>query len=158
MPTRSWSFFSSPCIALRSFRSSAARGSSRSRTAGSLVEPHRRQGIGEPATGLLLGQALLPKPVPDVLGHREVGEQRIVLENGVDVAVVGREGSHVLAPEQDMSGIGALEPGDEAEGGGLSAAGWAQQRVEVPPANREGDVTYRGHVAEGLVQAGDDEV
>ncbi len=66
----------------------------------------------------------------DVLVDVQVREERVVLEDGVDLALVGRQGGDVLAGELDGPGGGVLQSGDHPQGGGLSAAGGAQQREE----------------------------
>ena len=47
---------------------------------------------------LVLGDLLHPEAVLDVLGHRHVREQRVVLEHRVHVALVRRQPRHVLRP------------------------------------------------------------
>jgi len=68
------------------------------------------------------------------------GEQRVVLEDGVDVALVGRQPGHVLALEFDEAGGRRLEPADHPEGRGLAAAGWPEQGEELPGLDLEIDV------------------
>ena len=49
----------------------------------------------------------------DVLDHRHVGEQRIVLEDGVHVARIGRLPGHVDAPELNGAAVGPFEARDD---------------------------------------------
>jgi hypothetical protein len=65
---------------------------------------------------------LLAQPVADVLGDVHVREQRVVLEDGVDVALVRRHAGDRLAGEQDLALGRLLEAGDHAQGRRLAAA------------------------------------
>ena len=84
-------------------------------------------------------------------GH--VREQRVVLEHGVDVAVVGRQARHVLAVEQDPAGRGQLEPGDHAQGRGLARAGRTEHREELAGPDVEVDAGDRRDIAVQLADA-----
>jgi hypothetical protein len=72
-----------------------------------------------------------PQAVGDVLEHAHVREERIRLKDHRHAALVGRHVGDVPAIEQDASGGGELEAGDQAQGGGLATAGWAEQRDEL---------------------------
>ena len=63
----------------------------------------------------------------DVLVDRQVREQGVVLEDRVDVPLVGRQPGDVLALEFDQPRGRRLEPADHPQGGGLAAAGRPQQ-------------------------------
>ncbi len=65
------------------------------------------------------------QPVADVLQHRHVREQRVVLEHGVDVAVIGRNAGDVLAVDRRRAAGRLLEAGDQAQAGGLAGAATA---------------------------------
>ena len=144
MPTSSWSAFSSICSALRSLASSAPSGSSSSRTAGSGQRPRERDALllaaGELVrAGASRSRSAGPAPAPrrparsclpcgDVLvragrtrrcRRRQVREQRVVLEHGVDVALVRRRLRHVDAVEQD------LRPRSGARSRRSSAGSWS---------------------------------
>ena len=67
----------------------------------------------------------------DVREHVEMGEERVVLEHHRHVAVVRQLVGHVLAVEQHVSVGGDLEPGDDAHGGGLAAAGRPDEHDEL---------------------------
>jgi hypothetical protein len=72
----------------------------------------------------------------DVLGDRHMREQRIGLEHGVHMAFEGRQMCHLLAFQQDAALGRHLEPGDQAQQGGLAAARRAQQGKELVPGAR----------------------
>ena len=116
MPISCWIRFSSSCICLRSFRSSAPSGSSSSRTRGwftsaraerdplllaarelprlplrEACEADELEHLGDASLELALRDALPLEPEADVVLDRHVREERIALEDGVDVALVRRE-------------------------------------------------------------------
>src|SRR5262249_4112820 len=57
-----------------------------------------------------------------------VREEAVRLEHHAHVAAVGRQARDVLAVDDDRAGVGAVEAGDEPEGGRLPAPGRAEQR------------------------------
>ena len=68
-----------------------------------------------------------------------MGKQRVVLEHGVDVALVGRHAFGGLAENLDMALVGLLEAGDEAQAGGLARARGAEHGEELALGDVEGD-------------------
>ena len=62
---------------------------------------------------LARGHALHAQAVLDVLLHRHVREERVVLEHGVDVALGGRDAGYVDAGQLDAPLVGPLEAGDQ---------------------------------------------
>src|SRR6185437_9343287 len=62
---------------------------------------------------------------------RHMRKQRIVLEHGVDVALVGRHAFGGLAENLDMTLVGLLEAGDEAQARGLARARGAEHGEEL---------------------------
>ena len=67
----------------------------------------------------------------DIFRYVQVREQRIALEYGVDLALVGRNIVQALAVEEYIAGIRLLEAADDAQCGRFAAAGRAQQRDEL---------------------------
>ena len=65
------------------------------------------------------------QPERDVLGDREVGEERVVLEDHTYVPLLGRDvqagSGDGPSADLDRSGVRCLEAGDEAQGGRLAA-------------------------------------
>jgi hypothetical protein len=86
-----------------------------------------------PALPQFVGRATLRalQAIGHVVEHRLVWEQRVVLEDHADVALVGRHGRHVVAVEEDAPAFGCVEAGDAAQQRGLAAAAGAQQREEA---------------------------
>ncbi len=60
-----------------------------------------------------------------VVGHGQVGKERVVLEHDAHAALLGRNGAarpgHDAAAEMHRPRVGRLQPGDDPERGGLSA-------------------------------------
>src|SRR5574340_573855 len=91
-----------------------------------------------------------------------MGEQGVVLEDRVDVALEGREPGDVLALELDQAAARLLEAADHTEGRGLAAAGGPQQGEELAVEDLEGDVVdghdvgseSLGHVDEADIDGG----
>ena len=77
-------------------------------------------------------------------------ERRVVLEDEADVAPLRREPGRVLAREQDLAGVGALEAGDDAQQGRLAGAARAEHGRERAVGDLERDVVEGGEGAEAL--------
>ena len=91
--------------------------------------------------------------VLDVARHRQVREQRVVLEHGVHVALERREAGDVVAVEQHPSGGRQLEARDHAQGRRLAGARRAEHREELAVADLEVDAVDRRDVTEPLLEA-----
>src|SRR5262249_16086372 len=72
-----------------------------------------------------------PQAVLDVLLDVHVREERVVLEDRVDVAVERGPGRDVLSRELDRPCVGPLEARDHAKGRRLAVTGRAEQREEL---------------------------
>ena len=174
-PTSCWMSFSSICICWRSLRSSAPSGSSSSSTRGRMTSarasatrcrcpPESCPGLRSPySPSRTISSASATRAVRsafehladhqsvgDVLGHRHVREQGVVLEDRVHVALVRRQTRDIGPAEQDPALGRLLEPGDHAQAGGLARARRTQHREELPFANLEVDPVDGDDVAEAL--------
>jgi hypothetical protein len=89
----------------------------------------------------------------DVLVDVEVREQRVRLEDRVDVAPVGRELRHVATAEVDGAAGRLLEAADHPQGRRLSAAGGPEHREELPLLDVEGEIVDRDRLPERLRDA-----
>jgi hypothetical protein len=77
--------------------------------------------------------------IADVVGDAHVGKQRVGLEHHADIAPLNRDRRHVLAVEQHApADVRCLEPGDDAQHGGLAAAGGAKQHQRLAAGDVEG--------------------
>ena len=160
---------------MRSLRSRAPSGSSRSSTVGTVHEgPGERNALllaaghlPDPAlpvaseahelerladeTGLLgLVDLPLAEAVAHVPGDVHVREQRVVLEDRVDVAAVGRHAGDRLAGEEDLALGRLLEPGDHPERRGFAAARRAEKAVKLTVLDAQVHPVDRDHLAEAL--------
>ena len=119
-----------------------------SRAAARARAPPRRGAVARLRATLALLEA-----VGHVLEHRHVREQRVVLEDGVDAAPVGRDADRVDAADQDRALGRLLEAGEQAQRGRLAAARRAEQREELAAAHGEIDAVDRRDRAEALDDA-----
>src|SRR3712207_6457512 len=115
-----------------------------------LLHPHEGECLSDPTTGLLPGRLRETQPEGDVLGDRQMGEEGVALEHGVDVAPVRGSARHVLAVEQDMAPTGTLETGDHTQRRGLAASAGAQKREELSRRDVQGYAAHGLEVPESL--------
>ncbi len=85
----------------------------------------------DPAPDLLLVDLLAAEAERDVLEDRQVREQRVALEDGVDVAAIGREAGDVAPRELDDAARRLLEAADHPQRRRLAAARRAEHREEA---------------------------
>src|SRR6185369_6729402 len=86
--------------------------------------------------------------VGDVLRHRHQREQRQVLEDERGRPLIRAEAGHVLAADPNAAFGGVEEAGDGAQDRSLAAAGWTEEREELPALDVEGCVLDRREIAE----------
>jgi hypothetical protein len=89
------------------------------------------QRVRHPPPDLAPLDLLAAKPEGHVLEDVHVGEQRVLLEDHVDVALERWDADHVAAVEEDLAAGRLLEAGDHPQGGGLAAARGAEHREEL---------------------------
>ncbi len=120
------------------------------------LEPDHLQRPPDPVGDLGFGGFPLLQPEGDVPRDREVGKERVVLEDHRHLALVGPLLVHRLAQQPNLTAVVVrlLEAGQQPEGGGLAAAGGAQQGKELAPVDVERDVVHGLHVSKGLGDAG----
>jgi hypothetical protein len=94
----------------------------------------------------------------DVLEHRHVRIERVVLEHHRDVAPVRRLVVDDLPADRDGAFVDVLQPGDGPQQRALAAARLAHQHGELAVGDLQVDAAHGVHVAEGLVQPGDAQV
>jgi hypothetical protein len=157
---------------LRSFRSSAPRGSSRRRTRGPLLHPAgelRRAAVrlgrepdplkllADPALDLVLARALPLQAEGDVLLHAQMREQRVALEHGVGGPLVGRNAQHVRVVDRQPPVGDILEAGDHPQGCRLATAARAEHGEELALGDVEVDRVDSGEIAELLRDGAEDD-
>ena len=110
------------------------------------------------AVALLLADLALLEPVRDVVEHRHVREQRVGLEDRVDVALVRGDADGGAAADLDLALGRLVEAGDHPQRRGLAAAGRAEQREELARLHLEVDVVDRDQVTVALGDPTQDDV
>ncbi len=103
---------------------------------------------------LRVGDLLSAQSERDVLVDREVRKERVILEYGVDVPLVGRQPRDVLAVELDQARGRLLEATDHPERRRLAASGRAEEAEELSVLHLEVDVIDR-HDEPALVRIDD---
>ena len=85
----------------------------------------------------------------DVAEDRQMGKQRVLLEDEVDRPEIGRDIQHRPPVDQNIALIGMLETGDESQRRGLAGSAGTEDGKElaVPDAERQGFHRRRGAVA-----------
>ena len=96
--------------------------------------------LGNALGDLGLRHLALAQPERHVVLDRHVREQRVVLEDRVDLALVRREAGHVLLAQVHGAAGRLLEPADHAQRRGLAASGGAEQRDEAAPLEGEREI------------------
>ena len=91
-----------------------------------------------------LGQLVLALPVlqgeGDVLLHRQVGVQGVVLENKTHTSVLRRQVGDIVVAEEDAAAGGLLQSGQKIQRSGFAATGGAQQADELAVGNLKGQI------------------
>ena len=117
-----------------------------------------RQAGGVSGLKVHLGLGLLQvaQSEGDVLIHRHIGPEGVVLKQEAHLPLVGRHIDPRLAvkhhgvPDGDPAAGGGLQPGDHPQGGGLSAAGGAQKGDKGVVRNDHAQVVHGVELAPAL--------
>ncbi len=179
MPSRSWIARSQRRRSLRTCASRAPNGSSSSSTFGSTASARARatrcrcppdnwSGRRPPISGSWISSSSSVtrrcrsarlgrgragphgQAERNVLRHRHVPEQGIVLEHEPDLPPVHRHVRDVLPGDHHLPGIRQFQPGDDPQQRRLAAAGRAEQRHELPVRDRQVDPDQHRARAEAL--------
>jgi hypothetical protein len=92
------------------------------------------------------------QPIGEVLAHRHMGEDRVVLEHEAHTTLAHRHARHVAPTEQDAAFARLLHPRDHVHRGGLAAAGRAEEGNKLAVRNRQVHGFQRGEGAEAFHQ------
>ena len=114
------------------------------------VESNCGERFVDPPVALDLRHPANAQPVRDVLRDAHVRKERIVLEDGVDVAVERGKAGDVPALQQNGSDARELEARDHPQHRGLAGARRSEHREELAFRDVEVDARHRGHVPELL--------
>ena len=105
----------------------------------------------------LLDSPWLRVPEADVLRHGEMGEEGSLLEDHADPPALGLDpcalANDPLAADVHRPCVRHLEPGHDAEHGGLSRPARAEQRDDFAFDKRHGCASNGAGLAEGLLDA-----
>ena len=107
------------------------------------------------AVDLGLGQLDVAQAEGQVVAHRHVRIQRVVLEHHGQLPQARRRMGDVLPADQDASGRHFLQPGDHAQQAGLAAARRAEEHDELARRHVErqvGDDLHRAIALADLLQ------
>ncbi len=104
---------------------------------GAVLEPaHAHQSQQLVGAGAAVGARHRAEPERHVVGHAEVGEERVVLKHEAQAALLGRDECAVLvrqhgATERDRPAVGLQETGEAAQRSRLSTPARAEQRHQL---------------------------
>ena len=120
-----------------------------------VVELEHLRGLGHLGLDLVLGELRLlvqAQRERDVLEHRQVRVERVVLEHHGEVAVLGRHLVDAPLADREVAVGDVLEAHDHAQQGGLAAAGGAHEDHELAVGDVQVDALHRVEaVVVGLV-------
>ena len=117
------------------------------------AETHELERLPPTPADLLSREPAHPEPEGDILEHREVRKERVVLEHERHVARVDGRFCDIDAAQADPSPVRRINPGDHAQDRGLAAAGGPEEGEELAAPDREVDAGHRAHVAKMLLEA-----
>ena len=82
-----------------------------------------------------------------VIINRHMGIQRVVLEHHGDVAILGRDVVYQFVADVQLAFGDFFQAGNHAQGGGLTAAGGADQNDKFLVFDIQAEIAYRGNAA-----------
>ena len=101
-----------------------------------------------------LGRTLAPRqhahPEGDVLEHRHVAKERVMLKDETDLALAHADRARVLAMKPHLAGVRRFQPRDYSQQRGLARARQPQQRYQLAGFDVQVDIVNRNEVAEPL--------
>ena len=113
-------------------------------------ELHQLHYVIGAADDLILRDLGHTQTVGDVLPDVQVGEQGVGLEHHGDAPLVGGDLGYVPVSDEHVAAGGILKTGDHPQGGGLAAAGGAQQGDERVIFNDQIQVVHTIELAPAL--------
>ncbi|MNW64821.1 hypothetical protein D3C74_431380 [compost metagenome] len=91
----------------------------------------------------------------NILIHRHVLEQRIVLEHKADLPLLGRKIIYRLAMKNNLAAVRRLQSCQHAQNRGFAPAAWTEQPNQMAFGNAEVDVLHRVKISEMLIESPD---
>ena len=111
-------------------------------------QSHQRKRVCHAIGDLRASSALHAQPEGDVFGNVHVRKERVVLEDGIDIAREGRGCAHDPTLDAHAAIGGVLEAGDHAKRGRLAASGRTEQGEELAGFDAQRHAIDRDHVTE----------
>ena len=111
-------------------------------------KPYETQKLVKPRCDLDTRHAGAPHAVGDVVGHRHVRKQSVILEHDVDRPRCRRHVGHVDAVDFDAAAVDTFESGQHAKKRGLAATRCTEKAEQFGPVDVERQIVDRQHVAE----------
>src|SRR5262249_34267033 len=119
------------------------------------IDAQHAGGALHPRRYLRLGRAPGPETEGDVLEHRQVGVEGVVLEDHGDVALTRAHAGDARPADLDPAGVDLLQARDAAQQRALAAARGPDQHRELALGNLEIDAAHGMHRAIALVEPRD---
>ena len=104
------------------------------------LERDEPEQLGAPAAPVRAPHAARAQRELDVVGHRHVAEQRVVLEHEADLALAGADVRHVAPVQHDAAVVDRRQARDRAQQRALAAAGRAEQHEQLAVLDLRRDV------------------
>ena len=99
--------------------------------AGEILQLHHGKHFIHALANFVPGPFLHLQAIGDVVVHRHMGKQRIVLEHGIQGAVFGGGMGNVMARQADCPGVWLLKTRHQAQQGGFAATRRPQKSDEL---------------------------
>eukprot|EP01133_Synstelium_polycarpum_P020280 gene20280-biopygen16633 len=117
------------------------------------LQAHQIERFLDPFVGFSLGDIAHLQAEADVLAHRHVRKQRIVLEHHAETAILRLQRVDALVIDEYAAARRGEQAGDAIERGGFAAAGGAEQSDELALADGKRHVLQRIVRTEGAAHA-----
>ena len=111
-------------------------------------KPYKTQKLVKPRCDLGPRHAGAPHAIGDIVRHRHVRKQGVILEHDVDRTRRRRHVSHVDAVDFDAAAVDPFESGQHAEKRGLAASRCTEKTEQLTLVDVERQIVDRQHVAE----------
>ena len=105
-------------------------------------QPYELEGAADAGAPVFWGEAAHLEGEGEVVAHRHVREEGVVLEHHADAAAAGRQVVHRAAGDADDAGGGRLEPGQHHQAGCLARSGGPEQGEELALGNLQVEVAH----------------
>ena len=114
------------------------------------LEKHLGKRIMHPPPDVLRRNSPKPKSESNVLEHGQMREERVILENEADLALVRREPCHIAIADEDAPRAGPQQARKDAQQRGLTGAAGTEQRDELARGDFERHGIERREIAEAM--------